>query len=124
MMTRYWAPVAWLGAAGGLARRVLIEVPGERFTAVTPGGEQPPPDATRLDGLVLPGFANAHSHAFHRALRGRTHAGKGTFWTWREKMYALADRLTPDTYRALARATFAEMALAGFTAVGEFHYLH
>ena len=47
-----------------------------------------------------------------------------TFWTWRERMYALADRLDPDTYLALARATYAEMALAGITAVGEFHYLH
>jgi formiminoglutamate deiminase len=77
-----------------------------------------------LTGLTVPGFANAHSHAFHRALRARTHTGKGTFWTWREKMYALADRLDPDSYHALARAPFAEMALAGVTCVGEFHYLH
>ena len=69
-------------------------------------------------------MANAHSHAFHRALRGRTHAGRGTFWTWRERMYALAGRLDPDTYHALARAAYAEMALAGITCVGEFHYLH
>ncbi len=57
-------------------------------------------------------------------LRGRTQAGRGTFWTWREQMYALAGRLDPDSYHALARATFAEMALAGITSVGEFHYLH
>ena len=75
-------------------------------------------------GLTLPGFANAHSHAFHRALRGRTQAGRGSFWTWREQMYALAATLDPDTYFRLARATYAEMALAGITAVGEFHYLH
>jgi formiminoglutamate deiminase len=73
---------------------------------------------------VLPGFANAHSHAFHRALRGRTHAGGGTFWTWREQMYVVASRLDPDSYLDLARAVFIEMALAGMTAVGEFHYLH
>ena len=79
---------------------------------------------TRLAGLVLPGFANAHSHAFHRALRGRTHDGGGTFWTWREQMYAVAARLDPDSYLALARADYAEMALAGVTCVGEFHYLH
>ena len=77
-----------------------------------------------LPGVVLPGLANTHSHAFHRALRGRTHAGGGDFWTWREQMYALTRRLTPDTYLALARATFAEMVLAGITAVGEFHYVH
>ena len=69
-------------------------------------------------------MANAHSHAFHRALRGRTQRGGGTFWTWREQMYAVAGALTPDTYFALARATYAEMALAGITCVGEFHYLH
>ncbi len=73
---------------------------------------------------MLPGFANAHSHAFHRALRGRTHDDGGTFWTWREAMYAVAARLDPDSYLALARATYAEMALAGITCVGEFHYLH
>ena len=70
------------------------------------------------------GFADAHSHAFHRALRGRTHGRGGTFWTWRERMYTVAARLDPDSYLALARAAFAEMALAGVTAVGEFHYLH
>jgi formiminoglutamate deiminase len=79
---------------------------------------------TRLAGVTLPGLANAHSHAFHRALRGRTHGAGGDFWTWREHMYAVAARLDPDTYQALARACFAEMALAGVTIVGEFHYLH
>jgi cytosine/adenosine deaminase-related metal-dependent hydrolase len=74
--------------------------------------------------LVFAGFANTHSHAFHRALRGRTHDEGGTFWTWRERMYAVAAQLDPDSYLALARATYAEMALAGVTSVGEFHYLH
>ena len=87
-------------------------------------GAAPPGDAERLAGLTLPGLANAHSHAFQRALRGRTQAGEGSFWTWREQMYELADRLDPDSYLDLARATFAEMALAGITLVGEFHYLH
>ncbi|MFM7253058.1 MAG: formimidoylglutamate deiminase, partial [Ilumatobacteraceae bacterium] len=71
-----------------------------------------------------PGLANAHSHAFHRALRGRTQAGAGDFWAWRERMYALADTLGPEGYFRLARATYAEMAMAGITCVGEFHYLH
>ncbi|MBV9921438.1 MAG: formimidoylglutamate deiminase, partial [Pseudonocardia sp.] len=61
---------------------------------------------------------------FHRALRGRTHGDGGTFWTWREAMYAVAARLDPDSYRALATAAYAEMALAGVTAVAEFHYVH
>ena len=71
---------------------------------------------TSLRGLTLPGLANAHSHAFHRALRGTVQVGSGTFWTWRETMYRVAARLTPDTYHALARAVYAEMALAGITA--------
>ncbi|WP_344132352.1 formimidoylglutamate deiminase [Luedemannella flava] len=121
-MTRYLAEHAWLGGPAGLVHDVLIEVDDGRVTAVTPGTRGN--DATRLAGLTLPGLADAHSHAFHRALRGRTHAGQGTFWTWREQMYALAATLDPDRYLALARATYAEMALAGITCVGEFHYLH
>src|SRR6266498_2529550 len=85
----------------GVAARVLIEADGERISAVTPDTE-PPHRASRLPGLTVPGLANAHSHAFQRALRGRTHQGRGDFWSWRRRMYALA----------------------GVTAVGEFHYLH
>lgn len=70
-----------------------------------------------------PAFANCHSHAFHRALRGRP-VGGADFWRWRDGMYAVADVLDPDLYFRLARATYAEMALAGIRAVGEFHYVH
>lgn len=70
-----------------------------------------------------PGFANCHSHLFHRALRGRL-AGGSTFWGWRDGMYAVAGVLDPELWFRLARATFAEMRLAGYTSVGEFHYLH
>jgi formiminoglutamate deiminase len=103
--------------------RVRITVDGGRIVGVEEGVD-PAPGDERLAGVVLPGLANAHSHAFHRALRGRTHDRGGTFWTWRERMYAVATRLDPDGYLTLARATYAEMALAGVTAVGEFHYLH
>jgi formiminoglutamate deiminase len=119
-VTAWFCPHALLPT--GPARDVLFEIEDGRFTAVTPGSA--PGDAQRLPGVALPGFANAHSHAFHRALRGRTHDGGGTFWTWRERMYAVAGRLDPDSYRVLATAAYAEMALAGVTAVGEFHYLH
>jgi formiminoglutamate deiminase len=115
------AELAWL--PGGVRRDVLIETSGPRITAVTQDTSRPP-SATRLPGLTLPGLANVHSHAFHRALRGLTQAGRGTFWTWRERMYEVAARLTPDTYLDLATAVYAEMALAGITCVGEFHYLH
>jgi formiminoglutamate deiminase len=116
----FHAEYAWTGAR--IARDVLIEVAGGRITAVTPGVTET--TAVRLHGLVLPGFANAHSHAFHRALRGRTHGERGSFWTWRELMYSVAGALDPDGYFALARAVYGEMALAGITCVGEFHYLH
>ena len=101
-----------------------MEVENGLFKTVETRVPNLPAEAERLTGLTLPGFANAHSHAFHRALRGRVQSGRGSFWSWREAMYDVADRLDPDGYRALARATFAEMALAGITTVGEFHYLH
>jgi formiminoglutamate deiminase len=119
--TRWHAPYALL--PGGLARDVTFEASAGRFTEIV-AGSSPHADATQLPGVVLPGLANCHSHAFHRALRGRTHARGGTFWTWREAMYAVAARLDPDSYLQLARATYAEMVLSGVTAVGEFHYLH
>jgi formiminoglutamate deiminase len=93
------------------------------ITAVDDAAQPGRADAV-LRGLVLPGIANTHSHAFHRALRGRTHDGGGDFWTWRQQMYRVAVRLDPDQYHALARALFAELLLAGYSAVGEFHYVH
>ena len=73
---------------------------------------------------VLPGIATAHSHAFQRALRGRTQRRSGSFWSWRGLMYELAAKLGPDDVYTLSRYAFAELARAGVTAVGEFHYLH
>ena len=119
-VTSYHADYAWLGGDSP-AHEVRIEVRDGRIASVTPGA---PRDGTRLPGLTLPGLANAHSHAFHRALRGRTHTGAGTFWTWRDRMYEVAARLDPDSYHRLARAVYGEMVLAGITCVGEFHYLH
>ncbi|GAV41623.1 formimidoylglutamate deiminase [Streptomyces acidiscabies] len=121
-MTTYWLEHAWLDPV--VEPGVTLEVTDGRITAVRKGVETPPPGAEVLRGLTLPGLANAHSHAFHRALRGTVQVGSGTFWTWREVMYGVADRLTPEKYHALARAVYAEMALAGITTVGEFHYVH
>lgn len=120
----YWLEHAWLGTHVEPGVALDVDATDGRVTAVRTGAGTPPPGAEVLRGLTLPGLANAHSHAFHRALRGVVQVGSGTFWTWREVMYATADRLTPDTYHALARAVYAEMALAGITAVGEFHYVH
>lgn len=122
MTQTYWLEHAWLDTH--VEPGVALDVTDGRITAVRGNTATPPPGAEILRGLTLPGLANAHSHAFHRALRGTVQVGSGTFWTWREIMYSFADRLTPDTYHALARAVYAEMALAGVTAVGEFHYVH
>jgi formiminoglutamate deiminase len=119
----YWCELAWLGGEAA-AEGVVVEVDGKRIAGVEQGIATPPAGATRLDGITVPGLANSHSHAFQRALRGRTHSGRGNFWRWREAMYELASRLDPDLYLPLARATYGEMALAGITCVGEFHYLH
>ncbi|MET7732749.1 formimidoylglutamate deiminase [Streptomyces sp. NPDC005402] len=126
----YWLEHAWLGTHVEPGVAVTVSTGGSaagadgRVAAVRTDTGTPPPGAEILRGLTLPGLANTHSHAFHRALRGTVQVGSGTFWTWREVMYSVADRLTPQTYYALARAVYAEMALAGVTAVGEFHYLH
>jgi formiminoglutamate deiminase len=119
-MSSFWCERALLPS--GVADGVLVTVADGRFTSVV--ADASPGDAVRLTGLVIPGLANCHSHAFHRALRGRTQTERGTFWTWREQMYAVAARLTPDSYYQLARAVYGEMVLSGITAVGEFHYLH
>jgi formimidoylglutamate deiminase len=86
-------------------------------------------NAIRLkDRALLPGLVNAHSHAFQRVIRGRTERRSqhtsDSFWTWREQMYATANRISPDDIYAASCMAFLEMALAGITAVGEFHYLH
>jgi formiminoglutamate deiminase len=109
---------------GGVLADVLIETDDQGTISRVAAGAPAPPDAVRLPGFTVPGLANAHSHAFHRALRGRTQVGEGTFWTWREQMYAAVAGLDPDSYRELATGVFAEMALAGITNVGEFHYVH
>jgi formiminoglutamate deiminase len=119
----YWCELAWLGG-DSVAEGVTVEVDGERIASVEPDVAEPPSGATRLDGITIPGLANAHSHGFQRALRGRTQSGRGDFWAWRDAVYELASRLDPDLYLAVARATYGEMALAGITCVGEFHYLH
>ena len=105
---------------------VAIEVDGGRIVSIrslseTRSGETKRPMHL---GTVVPGFVNAHSHAFHRVLRGRTHADGGDFWRWRERMYEAAAALTPESYEVLAEEVFREMRDAGFTTVAEFHYVH
>ncbi|MFC7485929.1 formimidoylglutamate deiminase [Knoellia sp. CPCC 206453] len=120
-MTTYWCEHAQL--PDKVHRGVRLTVVDGRFSEIATD-TKPRDSDVRLRGVVLPGFANAHSHAFHRMLRGRTHGDGGNFWTWREQMYAVTARLDPDTYFALARGVFTEMVASGYTVVGEFHYLH
>ncbi|MET9887819.1 formimidoylglutamate deiminase [Streptomyces sp. NPDC006430] len=123
VLKTYWLEHAWLGTS--VEPGVALEAGADgRIAALRTGVPTPPPGAEVLRGLTVPGLANAHSHAFHRALRSLVQVGSGTFWTWREFMYQVAQNLTPDSYFALARAVYAEMALAGITDVGEFHYVH
>jgi formiminoglutamate deiminase len=138
-VTTYWVARALLpdGVASGV---VLVcepggpgRHPGRRpdagatglLASVRTGVARAPAGAVALggpDALALPGLVDAHSHAFHRALRGR--ATGGDFWGWRAGMYALVERLGPDALLALATAAFGELVLAGVTTVHEFHYLH
>jgi formimidoylglutamate deiminase len=103
--------------------------------AATPGTQAADPARTastaarteRVDGIVVPGMPNAHSHAFQRAMAGNTEyrlSARDSFWTWRRAMYALANRIEPDDLQILATQLFVEMLKNGYTSVAEFHYLH
>jgi formiminoglutamate deiminase len=113
------AEQAWVGRT---ARDVLIEVESGRIKSVIEGAS-PPAGATKLAGWTIPGLANVHSHAFQHMLRGAVESGAGDFWEWRQEMYRRTDWDAADYYN-YARTVFQEMAEAGITAVGEFHYLH
>lgn len=119
-MSIWAARAAWLGGPR-LTENVTLVAEDGVFVSVS---TDPDPKAVRVDGIVLPGLVNAHSHAFHRLLRGRTHARDGNFWRWRDAMYEIALELTPTSYELIATAVYIEMAMAGITTVGEFHYVH
>lgn len=111
---------------GRFEEGLAVHVVDGRVDAIAP----PTEDAVDLGEVALfPGLVNAHSHAFQRAIRGRTEFLERSrphddFWTWRQRMYDVAHRLTPEEMYAVARWTFLEMALTGITSVGEFHYVH
>lgn len=126
------AELTWTGRRFERGVRVTMDEDG-RIAAIGPSadpgaGEGGWPAPHRLPGrALLPGFVDAHSHAFQRGLRGRGESfpeGAGSFWSWREAMYGLVDALDPERFGALCRAAFEEMRGAGITTVGEFHYLH
>ena len=124
--------LAWTGAAFEPGIRIVIGADG-RIEAVgtsdrLASNRSSGPEVTRLPGIaLLPGFVDTHSHAFQRGLRGQGEAfpaGAGSFWTWREAMYALVDSLDRASLRRISARAFAEMRDAGITTVGEFHYVH
>ena len=118
---RYLAQAALTGER--VEPDVLIEIdPDGTIAAVVP--HAPANDATRLPGLVVPGMANLHSHAFQRGMAGLAERGGGDFWGWRAVMYRFLATLTPDDVEAIAAQLYVECLLHGYTAVGEFHYLH
>ncbi len=110
----------------GWAGDVLIDVDADgRIASVTAGAA--PGAACHRGKIGLPGLANLHSHAFQRGMAGLAETAgptKDSFWTWRQVMYRFLDRLTPDDVEAIAGGLYVEMLEAGFTSVGEFHYLH
>ena len=124
-MTLLWAPRAWL--PGGWQEQVLLRVGGDgRWAEVTPGVAVPPSAATRIDGPLLPGLVNAHSHAFQRAFAGlaeRRESVSDDFWSWRERMYRVALRVDATQLRAIAAQLYLELLQGGYTQVCEFHYL-
>lgn len=134
-MSAFWCETALVSVDGGsgaggadaggstAAAGVRLEVENGRIFRIATG-VQPEPGDQVLNGVVFPAAANAHSHAFHRILRGRTHDGRGDFWVWREQMYRSAAELTPEKYEKLATAVFTEMVVSGFSSVAEFHYVH
>ena len=120
-----WAPRAWL--PGGWQDGVLLSVGADgRWAEVTPGVPAPPPGAELLSGPLLPGLVDAHSHAFQRAFAGlaeRRESAADDFWSWRERMYAVALRIGPDELRAFAAQLAVELLMGGYTQLCEFHYL-
>jgi formimidoylglutamate deiminase len=117
-MTSAFLPQGW-------ARNVVVTVSdGGLITGLESAD---PAGADRIDGIVIPGMANAHSHAFQRAMAGNTEyrlSARDSFWTWRNAMYALANRIEPGDLQILATQLFIEMLKSGYTSVAEFHYLH
>jgi formimidoylglutamate deiminase len=111
--------------AEGWARRVRVSVADGRIEAIARGVDADPADERHA--IALPGLGNLHSHAFQRGMAGLAETrgpASDSFWTWREIMYRFVERLEPEDCEAIAAMAFAEMLEAGFTRVGEFHYLH
>ncbi|MDP9121535.1 MAG: amidohydrolase family protein, partial [Acidobacteriota bacterium] len=125
-MSGYVLAADWTWTGEGFARHLHAAI-GDDGRIVQVGELGLTPDLLLRGNALLPGMVSAHSHAFQRGLRGRGErfpAGSGSFWTWRQAMYGLVERLDPEELHRLSLQTFREMRAAGITSVGEFHYLH
>jgi formimidoylglutamate deiminase len=123
--TRWWAPAAWVN--GAWATDVLLQADAHGHWAQVQPGTPAPPDAERLPGPVLPALVNAHSHAFQRAFIGlaeQRDSEHDDFWSWRDRMYRVALRITPEQLFDVARHLYTELLAGGYTHTCEFHYLH
>ncbi|MED5619630.1 formimidoylglutamate deiminase [Ideonella sp. BN130291] len=124
-----WAPQAWIdqGHGGQWHTGVVLHVGSDgHWSAIQPGVAVPPADARVLAGPVLPGLVNAHSHAFQRAFAGLAERREGEaddFWSWRDRMYRVALRISPAQLQAVAAELYSELLRGGYTQVCEFHYL-
>lgn len=121
----WWTPLAW--CEGRWQSNVLLRANAAGWWESVQSGVQAPEQATRLAGAVLPALVNAHSHAFQRAFAGmaeRRVQASDDFWSWRERMYGVALRITPTQLRAVAAQLFVELLQGGYSQVCEFHYLH
>jgi formimidoylglutamate deiminase len=124
---QYLAP-EYVYTADGFVSNMLVSVTDDgHIAALTPRDANSPVSMSLPGVALLPGFVNVHSHVFQRALRGHTHrplSRQDSFWTWRRAMYDAAAQLNPDRLYQAAFQTYREMLAAGYTSVGEFHYVH
>ena len=121
--------VEHLHQPGGWLSPGYVEVGDDGVIRSASGTKPAGRPVERLRGYGVPGLSNLHSHAFQRALAGRTEfvtaaRAEDNLWTWRKEMYRLVDRLTPEAYEAIAALVYLEMLQFGMTAVCEFHYVH
>jgi formimidoylglutamate deiminase len=125
-LKKFWTPQAWI--SGAWQRNVLLTVNAAgHWSDITTDVAMPTQGVTLLNAPVLPGLVNAHSHAFQRAFAGlaeRRQSAQDSFWSWRERMYGVAQRVTPAHLQAIAAQLYAELLEGGYTQVCEFHYLH
>jgi formimidoylglutamate deiminase len=124
---RFLAPAAWVNGAWAADVVLCAGEDGAWSQIICGASDEVQQGARRLPGPVVPGLVNGHSHAFQRAMAGLAERSAGThddFWSWRDRMYSAANRISPEQLEAIAAFLYSELLSAGYTQVCEFHYLH